>query len=460
MSSVTNIPFPTTLAYYGAGIIGIFTLASFTMKKILGCIPWTPSGRDYLSVEEGEELRQQLSRKEVEITELRSSLSAAEDRSRRTARELEVSRKEVEAEHVNRTRTDSGKMAREVLGGKEALEHELEIQVKELAASRKDTNKAQEALAQMKTSLSIQSAELKVAQTFQSIPDRYAGADVLGMIETLNSEILRTASIMADVFAPDLQHPGTVVGDNEAGKHEAAMDTEAILGESVTKMLQTFNHQEENIILQIAFQALMVELVCRKHTSSCEKQRNSPCLQVAHFDSQICPPDLSTIKQQDLTYRILAACANILIISGLHESEQRLLNRLAARFSDRLTLIVERAMHLNDVIGDDITSCEFVPIYCFPAVPFEPSTMENATDNGSPGGGYEAVFVPNENKILCTTDLGLLRAEKVQGEERTWDNTVLLRPKIVMPSGLTISPTSSESPDWKTPSFQGEQEES
>ncbi|KAJ3995249.1 hypothetical protein F5050DRAFT_1573965 [Lentinula boryana] len=332
----------------------------------------------------------------------------------------------------------------------------------------------------MKTLLSTRSAELKVAQTFQSKPDRYAGADVLGMIETLNSEILQTASIMADVFAPDLQCPGTVVGDNEAGKHEAAMDTEAILGESVTKMLQTFNHQEENIILQIAFQALMcaftewmmtawcyhdrdsgVELVLQETYEQLRETEEQPVsarwrILTRRYVRQIYP----TIKQQDLTYRILAACANILIISGLRESEQRLLNRLAARFSDRLTLIIERAVHLNDVIGDDITSCEFVPIYCFPAVPFEPSTMENATDNGSPGGGHEAVFVPNENKILCTTDLGLLRAEKVQGEERTWHNTVLLKPKIVMPSGLTISPTSSDSPDWKTPSFQGEQEES
>ncbi|KAJ3791746.1 hypothetical protein GGU11DRAFT_825252 [Lentinula aff. detonsa] len=207
-------------------------------------------------------------------------------------------------------------------------------------------------------------------------------------------------------------------------------------------MLQTFNHREENIILQIAFQALMCAFSEWMMTAWCYHDRDSGVeLVLQETYEQLREAEERPVSAKwrvlDLTYRIQAACANILIISGLHESEQRLLNRLAARFSDRLTLIVERAVHLNDVIGDDITSCEFVPI--FPAVPFEPSTMENATDNRSP---HEAVFVPNENKILCTTDLGLLRAEKVQGEERMWHNTVLLRPKIVMPS------------------FQGEQEES
>lgn len=105
---------------------------------------------------------------------------------------------------------------------------------------------------------------------------------------------------------------------------------------------------------------------------------------------------------------------------------------------------MERAIHFNNAIGDDITSCEFVPIYCTPDVAFDPSTMENTLADTQ-----EGVVQQKEEKILCTTDLGLLRAEKVQGEERMWHHTVLLKPNIVMASGLTASPKASESPDWK-----------
>ncbi|KAE9390769.1 hypothetical protein BT96DRAFT_925685 [Gymnopus androsaceus JB14] len=77
--------------------------------------------------------------------------------------------------------------------------------------------------------------------------------------------------------------------------------------------------------------------------------------------------------------------------------------------------------------------------------------MENASD-----GGHEEVLA--QEKILCTTDLGLLRAEKVQGEERTWHNTILLKPKIVMSSSLTASPTEIDPPAWKTE--QGEESQS
>ncbi|KAJ4471453.1 hypothetical protein J3R30DRAFT_3660195 [Lentinula aciculospora] len=305
--------------------------------------------------------------------------------------------------------------------------------------------------------------------------DRYAGADIMKMIETLNSEIHQTASIMADVFSPDLQGPGTSTDDDEVRVHGAVVHTQEILGESMTKMLQTFNHQEENILLQIAFQASMCAFTDWIIDSWCYRDRDSEgeaVLQETYeqlreteeqpvsarwriltrkYVRQLYP----TVEQPNPANHILDACANILIISGLHESEERLLDRLAARFSDRLALIVERAVHLNNAIGDDVTSCEFVPIYCTPDIAFDSGTMENATDNGSASGGHELIFVQHENKILCTTDLGLLRAEKVQGEERTWHNTILLKPKIIMPSGLTASPTSSES----LQSFHGEQEE-
>ncbi|KAJ3806837.1 hypothetical protein F5876DRAFT_68613 [Lentinula aff. lateritia] len=346
MSSVTTTTFPTTLAYYGAGIIGFFTLASFGMKKIFGCFRWIPFSRNDLPTNVIQDLRQTLSQRDAEIVELRGSLSTAENRSTKTARELEASRKEIE--HVNRTRTDLEKRAREALIGKEALEHQLDTRAEELATSREDASTIKEALNHAKTLLDMRTAELKVAQAFLPRSDRYAGADIMKMVESLNSEIHQTASIMADVFSPDLQGPGTVLVDGEVGLHEAAVHTEEILGEGMTKMLQTFNHQEENILLQIAFQASMCAFTEWIMDSWCYHDR----------DSEV-----------------------------------------------------------------------------------------------------EAVLQETYEQLRETDIFGYRLLEKVHGEEGTWDNTVLLKPKIVMPSGLTASPTSSESPDWTTHSIHGEQEE-
>ncbi|KAF9073346.1 hypothetical protein BDP27DRAFT_1216107 [Rhodocollybia butyracea] len=319
--------------------------------------------------------------------------------------------------------------------------------------------RTQEALEQNKTLLDIRSSELKVAQAFISISDRYAGADIMKMIDDLNTEIHQTASIMADAFSPELHAPGAAAEE----VHEAVAHTEEILGECMTKMLQTFNHREENILLQIAFQASMcaftewimdswcyhdrdseVELVLQETYEQMRETEEQPVsarwrILTRKYVRQLYP----TVERPNLAYHILAACANILIVAGLHDSELRLLDALTARFSDRLTMIVERAIHLNNAIGDDVTSCEFVPIYCTPDVAFDPSTMENTSDSG------HSHFIERENKILCTTDLGLLRAEKVQGEEGTWHNTILLKPKIVMSAGLTASPTSTDSAEWR-----------
>ena len=93
--------------------------------------------------------------------------------------------------------------------------------------------------------LDIRTSELKAAEAFLQRPDRYAGTDITNMIETLNLEIQETASVMADVFTPELQpqDPGTTANDEGVGVHEAAVEhTAEILGDDMTKLLQRFNH--------------------------------------------------------------------------------------------------------------------------------------------------------------------------------------------------------------------------
>ncbi|KAE9390768.1 hypothetical protein BT96DRAFT_925684, partial [Gymnopus androsaceus JB14] len=328
MSLVSTTTTSTTLAYYGVGILGIFSLVSLGMNKIFGCIlPWTGSAQRHrhLSSEDLEVLRRVLSERDSEISELRKSLSTAENNTKRTERELGDARKEVE--HVNRRRTDLEKQAREALVKKEALENELGLRAEELALSREDEQRVQEALEQTKTLLGVRTSELKVAEAFLSRSDRYAGADIMKMIETLNSEIHQTASIMADVFSPDLLRPGSET--DEPGVHEAVTHTEEILGEGMTKILQTFNHQEDSVILQIAFQASMCAFTEWIMDSWCYHDRDSEVELLRETEEQSVSARwriltrkyvrqlYPAVEKPNLAYHILLACANILIVAGL-----------------------------------------------------------------------------------------------------------------------------------------------
>lgn len=308
MSSPITTTTTTTaaaLAYYGVGILGIFSLASLGMNKVFGCgfiWPWSwtrslkrLSRHHRVSSEDFQVLQHALSERDTEIMELRKALSTATAQATATSenhshsgqcnnnhtnasktstsveRELEDARKEIE--RMNRRRMDLEKQTREALVKKETLENELVERDAELGLSRENAERVQESLEHTKTLLDARTSELKfaVAEAFLSrSADRYAGADIMRMIETLNSEIRQAASIMADVFSPDLQQQ-----PRKRNIHEAVAHTEEILGEGMTKILETFNHQEDNIILQIAFQASMCAFTEWIMDSWCYHDRDS-----------------------------------------------------------------------------------------------------------------------------------------------------------------------------------------
>lgn len=86
-------------------------------------------------------------------------------------------------------------------------------------------------------------------------------------------------------------------------------------------------------------------------------------------------------------------------------------------------------MGLNKLFGIGSTSSELLALYVNPDVGFDPSTMDDTFGGGSTHGAE----VAKEN-VLCSTDLGLLKAEKVGKNE--WTKIVLLKPRIVLQSRL------------------------
>ena len=80
--------------------------------------------------------------------------------------------------------------------------------------------------------------------------------------------------------------------------------------------------------------------------------------------------------------------------------------------------------------------CYSEALYIAPDIVYDPTTMEDAIGTGS----------VEQETIICTTDLGLVRAEKVAGTRGDWKEAVLLKPKVVLYSGIAGIVKDTDSP--------------
>jgi hypothetical protein len=137
-------------------------------------------------------------------------------------------------------------------------------------------------------------------------------------------------------------------------------------------------------------------------------------------------------QEPDLTSEMAHAFACIALTAGLKGSLRAVFEQIMARFGERIGVVMKTAQRLNKTIGEGVTSCDLEALYIAPNVLYAAATMDDAL-------GSTAVndMVAGGETILCTTDLGLVRAEKVSGSMGEWRESVLLKPKVVLHSGLT-----------------------
>jgi hypothetical protein len=127
--------------------------------------------------------------------------------------------------------------------------------------------------------------------------------------------------------------------------------------------------------------------------------------------------------------RVIGFIENNLVITlgalGHSESHTPLMNKL----SERLIEVGKQAYQLNIALGELVTSgnLEVTTTPC--DTTFDPLTMED-------GLGYP-LMKGKRNVVLCTTELGLSKSEKVCGEGGAWwTETLLLKPKVALDSLL------------------------
>jgi hypothetical protein len=154
---------------------------------------------------------------------------------------------------------------------------------------------------------------------------------------------------------------------------------------------------------------------------------------------------------------------------------------LTSVFKADLLRILKKAKALNKVLGEGVVRCDLEALYVAPGVGFEETTMETEPRSGPEGdvesgvgsadmsksaanqGGEVAEEdedgdrtprtggspntkqgpaqqykrstppeTPNERLVLCTTHLGLVRAEKVPKTRGEWKEEVLVKPTVVL----------------------------
>ena len=101
----------------------------------------------------------------------------------------------------------------------------------------------------------MRTAELKGAQAFLTKADQFSGADVIKSVEELNGEIMQTAASMAEELVIAKKLDGQE--EESEGIGEAYARAEEIVGPRMVELLKTSEHNEDPILMQIAFQANM-----------------------------------------------------------------------------------------------------------------------------------------------------------------------------------------------------------
>jgi len=137
----------------------------------------------------------------------------------------------------------------------------------------------------------------------------------------------------------------------------------------------------------------------------------------------------------ELSSDMAGTLAQILLTAGKKDAVADLHHVIMQVYAERIQHVMDLAKKLNKTIGEHITSCDLEALYISPDVMFDPNTMEDGLDN-TPTRTEPPQSTQHE-LVLGTTELGLVRAEKVPGTLGEWHESVLLRPKVILPSAIS-----------------------
>ncbi|KAL4068798.1 hypothetical protein V8B97DRAFT_817463 [Scleroderma yunnanense] len=333
------------------------------------------------------------------------------------------------------------------------LQRRFDIQAKDLKAARDESSVLRKEYSQMVALLDDRTSELKGAQSFLTTADSFSGTEVLSTLQRLNAEVLQNTAFMAEsmieMFISEKSSPKAE--EQTAGARRAA----GVIGRSIAHFLGTKKHQDDPVLVQIAFQAYFAyvlqwitrawiiggdEVQNRFIDGIYEKVRDSEAQAISGRWRALTRANIPQGQRDDLqlssllTSKILSGLADILLAAGCNASQSELVSALSVKFGDKVSFLVAQAIRVNKIIGEDVTSGDLEILTIPPATVFDNLSMEDVYNEGvlTHSGGA---------RVLCTTDLGLLKRVRVgtTGEkERQWAVTTLLKPKVALESVVDI----------------------
>ncbi|RDB20679.1 hypothetical protein Hypma_012266 [Hypsizygus marmoreus] len=392
--------------------------------------------------------------KDADLQALRLSLDEARSDAQVKEEAMSLLRKELE--NARKQLDVVGRLLEGARTQNQALGEQVKQQGEALQLLRHETLQVKEEYARTLKLLEARTQELKGAEAFLTKADVLSGAEVLSMLNTLNSEVYQTAALVAESFQfrPKRTGADEGQGDRAEGEGEETEEmaevyasTTDILGPRMMELLKSSEHHDDPTLIQIAFQAgmsaysnwiisswyfedpdderLLDEIYGRVREA--EEQAVSGrwrALTRAHVQQ------LNSNHEPDLAMYFIDAFVNILLTAGVTDTRSELQEAIASRFADRVGVVVKSAQRLRKAIGEEVTSCDFEVIYIAHDSPFDPPRMDDSL-----AGAFEERRGEAE-PVLCTTDLGLGRLVRAAGRVGEWEQNVLLRPKIALESGI------------------------
>jgi hypothetical protein len=202
------------------------------------------------------------SAKDNEISTLQRSLSAARLDAQTKEENMAILRKELAGMHGQME--ELGKLLQSTRSHNQVLGDQVKAQTREAQLLKDETVQVKTRHAQTLELLEARTLELKGAEAFLTKADALSGADVIALLNTLNSEIYQTAALVAESFeftrkggSEEGMSDRVAGGEQPTDMEEVYASATEILGSRMVELLKASEHHEDPTLIQIAFQAGM-----------------------------------------------------------------------------------------------------------------------------------------------------------------------------------------------------------
>ncbi|EDR07695.1 uncharacterized protein LACBIDRAFT_298115 [Laccaria bicolor S238N-H82] len=393
-----------------------------------------------------EEVRVLMKDKEELKSELNQTirrLHYAEDTSHHVKQKLRKAEEELQqlvdrdAETINHLRTQLESQHRQG----QASEAKIRQQTADINALREQLRRTEANNSQTTQLLDVRTAELKGAQVFLTKADSFAGADLIKMVESLNSEMFQGAAFMSEGLEFD-----EVAGRNARLNAQITERAKILLGSVMFSQLLAKPPTVDPLPLQLALQSVMI-LRCRQiiqllcpmeygdHNDFLKKVYNG----IQASEEQAVTGRWRAMTQAQLrpsrsyASHIAEDLVNVLIVCGLSTSNSEY-QVIIKDIKHRMSLLEKAALQLRVALKEGVTSVDIEPFDISTRAQFDPTNMDDAY-----GDSRKERKRGDGERIMCTTDMGLRRVltkRSVDGQVQSYYD-VILKPKVVLASSLT-----------------------